>query len=127
MKKRILAYRRSVDGLLAREDPATDWETVLKRHLDQIAFFQHERLVHLIVTALVAVLCMLCVGIAFIAKFFFMLLPALLLLVLLVFYIAHYYLLENEVQKMYGQYDRILELSVQSRTVITAETASPQS
>ena len=127
MKKRILAYRRLVDGLLAREDPVTDWETVLKRHLDQIAFFQHERLVHLIVTALVAVLCMMCVGIAFIAKFFLMLLPALLLLVLLVFYIAHYYLLENEVQKLYGQYDRILELSVQSRTVITAETASPQS
>ncbi len=127
MKKRILAYRRSIDGLLAKADPATDWKTVLKRHLDQIAFFQHERLVHLIVTALVAVLCMQCVGIALIAEFFTMLIPALLLLVLLVFYIAHYYLLENEVQKLYGQYDRILELSVQSRTVITAETALPQS
>lgn len=39
-----------------------------------------------------------------------MLIPALLFLCLLIPYIAHYYLLENEVQKMYDQYDRIVEL-----------------
>ena len=39
---------------------------------------------------------------------FFMLL-ALLILVLLIPYIKHYYLLENEVQKMYVQYDRIVQ------------------
>jgi len=33
----------------------------------------------------------------------------LLFLVLLLPYIMHYYTLENEVQKMYVQYDRILE------------------
>ena len=32
-----------------------------------------------------------------------------LLMVLLIPYIRHYYILENEVQKMYAQYDRILE------------------
>lgn len=32
-----------------------------------------------------------------------------LLLVLLIPYIRHYYILENEVQKMYGQYDKIWE------------------
>jgi cell division protein FtsB len=32
-----------------------------------------------------------------------------LLLVLLIPYIRHYYILENEVQKMYVQYDKLLE------------------
>ena len=32
-----------------------------------------------------------------------------LLLVLLVPYIVHYYILENETQKLYAQYDRLLE------------------
>ena len=36
----------------------------------------------------------------------------LLFLVLLVPYIMHYYTLENEVQKMYTQYDEIFEASV---------------
>ena len=31
------------------------------------------------------------------------------LLVLLIPYIRHYYILENEVQKMYSQYDRMVE------------------
>ena len=35
--------------------------------------------------------------------------PTLLFLVLLVPYIMHYYTLENEVQKMYTQYDEILK------------------
>lgn len=34
---------------------------------------------------------------------------AIALLVLLIPYIRHYYILENEVQKMYGQYDRMVE------------------
>ena len=34
----------------------------------------------------------------------------LVILILLVPYIRHYYILENEVQKMYMQYDRILRL-----------------
>jgi hypothetical protein len=37
-----------------------------------------------------------------------LILLVLMLLVLLVPYIMHYYLLENEVQKMYRQYDAIL-------------------
>jgi hypothetical protein len=32
------------------------------------------------------------------------------ILILLIPYIRHYYILENEVQKMYGQYDRMRRL-----------------
>ena len=39
------------------------------------------------------------------------------LVVLLIPYILHYYLLENEVQKMYAQYDYILQLCKRSKNV----------
>ena len=43
---------------------------------------------------------------------FYLLLTALslVILILLIPYIRHYYILENEVQKMYGQYDRMRRL-----------------
>lgn len=111
MKKRILTYRKSIDALLAHPKQSAPWPLILEEHLTQIAFFQHERLIHLIVTSLVAVLLLLCVGIAMAGGFLSMLLLALPLFVLLVPYLAHYYLLENEVQKMYGQYDQLRRLA----------------
>lgn len=111
MKERILAYRRRVDELLEKQDESTDWKKVLEEHLVQVSFFQHERLIHLIVTVLFALLLISTVAIAVIADYMPMFLVTLLVLVLLIPYIAHYFLLENEVQYMYGQYDRILELA----------------
>ena len=55
MEKRILNYRRYVDEILM-SDKDIDWEKLKKEHLTQIAFFQHERLVHLIVTVTFALL-----------------------------------------------------------------------
>ena len=51
MKKRIINYRLKIDNLLANADKISkeEWKTILQEHLTQIAFFQHERLVHLIV------------------------------------------------------------------------------
>ena len=53
MKKRITEYLAYIDGLLEKED--VDWEKEMKKHLVQIAFFAHERFVHLIVMALFAI------------------------------------------------------------------------
>ena len=112
MEKRILAYRKRIDELLQKDD--ANWEKVMEEHLTQVAFFQHERLIHLIVTVLFAILeimsilgtviltAMDCGNIA-------LSIMTILLLVLLIPYIRHYYILENEVQKMYGQYDELLK------------------
>lgn len=108
MKKRILDYRTKIDKLLSDGDEAVNWDKILEEHLVQISFFQHERLVHLIVTVLVAIVFIICFGIAMIAEAYQMFIPAIMLFILFIPYISHYYLLENEVQKMYGQYDRIL-------------------
>lgn len=61
MKKRITEYRKRVDRLLADEEEKTyeEWECILEEHLVQIGFFQHERLIHLIVTVTFAVITVL--------------------------------------------------------------------
>lgn len=82
----------------------------LKEHLVQVGFFQHERLIHLIVTVTFALLEMLAIVISVISDSFFTLLLPIVILILLIPYIRHYYILENEVQKMYGQYDRMRRL-----------------
>lgn len=108
MKKRILDYRMKIDGLLEKSAPDTDWEAVLEEHLVQIGFFQHERLVHLMVTLAFALMSLAAIFVTFFMPSFGMLLLALLFLALLIPYIMHYYLLENETQKMYVQYDQII-------------------
>ena len=82
----------------------------LKEHLVQVGFFQHERLIHLIVTVTFALLEMLAIVLSVISDSIFTLLLPIVILILLIPYIRHYYILENEVQKMYGQYDRMRRL-----------------
>ncbi len=112
MERRILTYRCYVDALFARDE--VDWERVKEEHLAQIAFFQHERLIHLIVTVVFALLTMAAVCMSYLLMAFGAegaigwLLVTAVLLVLLIPYVRHYYILENEVQKMYRQYDRIV-------------------
>lgn len=103
MKKRILAYLKYIDELLEKED--VDWEKESKKHLVQVGFFAHERQVHLIVMALFAIGTVM--SILYLNHSGDMIILALTVafLVLLIPYVMHYYLLENSVQKMYEQYD----------------------
>ena len=116
MKERIIGYRKRIDALLAQPAEGTDWEAVLQEHLVQVSFFQHERLVHLIVTVTFAILTMIALAIYCIAEYMPMLALIVLLLVLLIPYIGHYYILENEVQKMYQQYDEMLRHVMEKET-----------
>ncbi|MCH5258973.1 MAG: hypothetical protein J1F18_04420 [Lachnospiraceae bacterium] len=107
MEKRILNYRKYIDELLMRSD--LDWEAVIREHLIQISFFQHERLIHLIVTITFAILEVIVIGLCVVSFTPGVGLLAIALLVLLIPYVRHYYILENEVQKMYWQYDKMVE------------------
>ncbi|HPR90216.1 MAG TPA: hypothetical protein PLD93_02160 [Synergistaceae bacterium] len=108
MKKRILAYRRKIDGLL-QENGGYDWAALKTEHLVQIAFFQHERLIHLLVTGLFALMEILLVALVLLAFSPVVLILAAAVLLLLIPYVWHYRLRENEVQKLYAQYDQIVE------------------
>ena len=71
-------------------------------------FYQHERLIHLIVTALFAVMEVICVATLLATSNLWSLALMVMILVLLVPYIGHYYFLENSVQELYLIYDVIL-------------------
>ena len=110
MKRRILQYLDYIDGILAdnKSRDSEEWDSIIRKHKDKIAFFSHERLIHLIVFALVAV-CTVISIMTFLVKGSMELLPLIaLFFVLLIPYCAHYYLLENSVQKMYDQYDEMV-------------------
>ena len=111
MRKRLMDYRKRIDALLACGDEQAqevNWDAVIEEHLVQVAFFQHERLIHLLVTLAFALMELGSAVAAALAPQPLTAALMLALLVLLVPYIVHYYFLENETQKLYAQYDRIL-------------------
>ena len=107
MGKRMKYYLNFYNELSSKNLSAAEPAAHRSELLIQIQFFQHERLVHLIVTVLFALLAIL----TLLANLFLneiLLVPLeLLFLVLLVPYIHHYYLLENGVQKLYEYYDSL--------------------
>ena len=125
MEQRILQYRKSIDEWLEKTEQSAQVSQEILRdkmeeHLNQIGFFQHERLIHLIVTVTFALLEMLAILLNVISDSLFSLLLPVVILILLVPYIRHYYILENEVQKMYVQYDRMLRICPVSYTHLRA-------
>lgn len=123
MEQRILQYRKQIDEWLAQMENEGSAEQItqerirekLTEHLVQVGFFQHERLIHMIVTVTFALLEMLAIVLSVIAGSLFTLLLPVVILILLIPYIRHYYILENEVQKMYVQYDRMQSLLRQNQ------------
>ena len=107
MKKRILAYLKYLSETAPETLSDSDLEAFRRDMLIQIEYFQHERLIHLIVTITFALATFITLGIALsgITQAYILLL---LLVVLLAPYIKHYYLLENGVQKMYTYYDALV-------------------
>ena len=107
MKERITTYLKWMDEQLNSPDPDTDYQQLMKRHLREIAFFQHERFIHLIVMALVMIATILVFLHTLTEPAISLLLLMFVLLILDIPYVKHYFLLENGVQKMYYQYDAL--------------------
>ena len=107
MEKRILAYRSFMDEVL--EKKGENWRMHLEEHLVQVGFFQHERLIHLIVTVAFAIMEIISIVATVVSGYMWLFALDFVLMILLIPYIRHYYILENEVQKMYVQYDRLLQ------------------
>ncbi len=107
MTKYLTAYKEFI--LKCLDDENCDMRQLLDYHCNKIAFFAHERLVHLLVMMLFAV-CTVMTILAIVIWETLTLIPlAILLLLLLVPYIKHYYFLENSVQTLYKYYDRMYE------------------
>jgi hypothetical protein len=83
---------------------------LLDYHLAQTAAFQHERLIHLLVTLFFGALLLASMICAKIWPLWQFLALDALLLVIELFYIKHYFVLENTVQKLYPLTRRLHQL-----------------
>lgn len=105
LRKYFSLYTSEV--IAALEDKNTDFRKLKGELLVKIGFMQHERLIHFLVTVLFALLMFMSLTAYFISQINGMLAASALMLILLVPYIAHYYFLENGVQKLYKIYDEV--------------------
>ncbi len=105
MKKEIKKYLEYIEKNYQKTD--VDKKKLAQELYTRIGFYQHERLIHLIVTMSFGVFFLLSLLLITINASFVIL--SVLFLVLLVPYIAHYYFLENSVQKLYTYYYALTE------------------
>ena len=110
MKKRIQSYMAYMDQQLEHNESGLSYEELCIQHEKQLAYFMHERLVHLLVTLTFAILAFVTFFMAVMNFSIGMIVLFFAFLILLIPYIMHYYLLENSVQYMYRQYDRLQQL-----------------
>jgi hypothetical protein len=99
MGKRMKTYLALMEMQSAKAMSPDEKESLSRDLLVQISFFQHERLIHLLVTLAFALFTLLTLFVCC----FIRLLPLYLLMMLP--YIRHYFILENGVQKLYQYHD----------------------
>lgn len=85
----------------------TELEMYKSDFLSHIQFMQHERLIHLLVTILFAILLMFGFIVMLISFSWIMVGFVVIIFAVEIFYIFHYYKLENGIQKMYRVYDEV--------------------
>ena len=119
MKKYIQEYMNKVQSFMDSDMKTADIEKireVLAEFEIKISYFQHERLIHLIVTVLFAILEIIAIAVILTNPSISALILSALFLVLVVPYVMHYYFLENSVQHMYKMRDQILEVIREKRS-----------
>ena len=119
MKRYILDYMNKVQGFIdldMKEASKDKISEVLKEFEIKISYFQHERLIHLIVTVLFAILEVISIALILTMPSVPAIILSALFLVLVVPYVMHYYFLENSVQHMYKMRDQILEAIREKRS-----------
>jgi len=108
MTEYLKNYMKYIQEKLEKCSDIAGLDEIMAEHKDKIAFMQHERIVHFLVTMMFALILAIFMGIEIFTENPAILLLVTIIIVLLGFYIKHYYFLENTVQKMYRVYDDIL-------------------
>lgn len=110
MTKQIKAYLALLEQFFSVEHEDEELLKMRAELLQRIAFYQHERLIHLLVTLFFAVFFLISLALTLTVGGWGPIALTILFLGLLVPYIKHYYFLENSVQKMYTYYYKIEKL-----------------
>ncbi len=105
MKKYIEEYIKEVELKIAKKKRFSEKDKL--EFKDKIIYFQHERLIHLLVTLFFVLFTCIFLALGMVSYLF--LIPFGIGIIFLVFYIIHYFFLENSVQYMYRLYDKMFK------------------
>lgn len=106
----MIDHIHKIDDII-KNNNKSNINKIIEEHLIKIQFYQHERLIHLLVTILFAILFFMSFLYTLSNMSIGLLLLDFMFLALLVPYIFHYYKLENSVQYMYKQYDLLKKIN----------------
>ena len=106
MEKKLHEYEKEI-AKLAKDGKLTSAQ--LEHHWHMVEAFQHERLIHLLVTLFFTLIAVLFLGASLLLSFWVPVWPYLvplyvvdvILVGLVIGYVKHYYYLENHVQQLY--------------------------
>lgn len=108
MRKQMLDKVNKAQAFLAEGDFSNGkGEEFLKYLLRWIEWFQHERLIHLMVTIAFFFVALIGIIAFFLLEEIMFIVMSLIVFVTFGFYIEHYFLLENKTQLLYSIYDEI--------------------
>ncbi len=88
-------------------DAGCDLKALLALHTRKLQWLQHERLIHLIVVFIFAILFLFLIVLYIALLNLYTLILLSIVLIVLAAYIGHYFILENKVQYWYTLYDEI--------------------
>lgn len=103
MKKYLKEYINELESIIKTKEKISKED--IKNIETKINWFQHERLIHLLVTITYVIFTLIFMGLAFISYIF--LIPFFIGIIFLLFYIPHYFFLEKGVQYLYKLYDKL--------------------
>lgn len=109
MQKALKQHIVFIENVLKEKNRDFDWQALSDFNRVQIGFFQHERMIHLLVTLFFGIMFFLAVIAQLLSTNAGLLIISIILLVMLGFYIWHYFVLENGVQKLYELDKKIAE------------------
>ncbi len=104
MKKYIKDYINELETKLNENKKFTEKEKMILK--EKIMYFQHERLIHLLVTLFYAIFTLIFIFLSILFPYF--IIPCFMVIIFLILYVRHYFFLENAVQYLYKLYDRII-------------------
>lgn len=113
MTKYVKAYLELINDFIKNKAPSASSEetdAALEELQMKILYFQHERLIHLIVTELFAILEVMMICLDLVYPTIHSVLLSVMFMALLIPYIFHYYFLENSVQSLYKIRDELISL-----------------
>jgi hypothetical protein len=119
VKQVMDAVRKYIDEEM-KNAPEEKTREVLAEFETKISYFQHERLIHLMVTQAFAIFLLFEIFTLFVMPIDFIVAGILLVCLFLgltIGYVMHYYFLENSVQKMYHMRDEIRDFLVKDKVI----------